>query len=131
MTIDSSLLDDLSARALASPRLRLNLDMRNSPDDRSQRMLNALEPGTELPIHRHRHTSETCIVLRGQAEEILFDEEGNITDRILMKPDSACVGINIPAGRWHRIVALEPGTVIFEAKDGPYEPLSPKDILEI
>lgn len=106
-------------------------DLRNSPDDCSQRMLNAIEPGTELPIHRHRDTSETCIVLRGAAEEIFYDDEGNITEHIFMEPETECCGVNIPAGQWHRIISLEPGTVIFEAKDGKYTPLDPSDILEM
>jgi len=106
-------------------------DMRNTPADKSQRMLNAIEPGTELPVHRHRNTSESFIILRGSAEEIFYDDQGNITERVLMQPGSDCVGVNIEKGRWHRIVSLEPDTVIFEAKDGAYEPVSPEDILTI
>lgn len=131
MKIKNDLLDELTAEAKASPRLRMNRDMRNTSADQSQRMLNAIEPGTELPIHRHRASSETCIVLRGSAEEIFYDDMGNETERVLMKPNSECCGVNIELGRWHRIVALEPGTVIFEAKDGAYEPLSQEDILNV
>lgn len=131
MTINSELLDELTAQAKASPRLRMNLDMRNSSQDSSQRMLNAIEPGTELPIHRHRKSSESCLIVRGSAEEILYDDQGRETDRILLRPGSDCVGLNIPAGTWHKIISLEPGTVIFEAKDGPYEPVSPEDILTL
>lgn len=131
MKIDQTLFDNVSEEARRSPRLRMNLDMRTSASDTSQRMLNAIEPGTELPIHRHMKSTETCIVLRGSAEEIFYDDNGNETARVMMKPDSDCVGVNIEAGRWHRIVSLEPGTVIFEAKDGAYEPLSPSDILAI
>ena len=130
MKLDKRLFDSLTAEAMASPRLRMNLDMRNSTDDQSQRMLNAIEPGTELPIHRHRNTSETCIVLRGAAQEEFYDDNGNITEWVIMEPETACCGVNIPAGQWHRIVSLEPGTVIFEAKDGPYSPVSPEDVLE-
>lgn len=131
MTIDNKLFDALSEEARKSPRLRMNHDMRNSANDKSQRMLNAIEPGTELPIHRHKNTSETCIVLRGAAEEVFYDDEGNLTERVVMQPASECCGVNIAAGRWHTLVSLEAGTVIFEAKDGPYEPLSPEDILKI
>lgn len=131
MTINSELLDELTARAKESPRLRMNLDMRNSSQDSSQRMLNAIEPGTELLIHRHRKSSESCLIVRGTAEEILYDDQGRETDRILLRPGSNCVGLNISAGTWHKIVSLEPGTVIFEAKDGPYEPVSPEDILTL
>lgn len=129
MFLDSTIFNELSEEARKSPRLRVNCDMRNSADDKSQRMLNAIEPGTELPIHRHRKTSETCIVLRGSAEELFYDDEGNITERILMEPETDCCEVNIAAGRWHKIVSLEPGTVIFEAKDGQYEPLTSEDIL--
>lgn len=131
MVIDSMILDGLSEKAMRSPRLRMNLDMRTSANDMSQRMLNALEPGTELPVHRHRFSSEICLLVRGMAEEILYDDAGHELQRIRMMAGSDCVGINIPAGQWHKIVSLEPGTVIFEAKDGAYEPLGNEDILEI
>lgn len=129
MKLDKDLLDSVSQKAEESPRLRMNFDMRNSSEDGSQRMLNAIEPGTELPIHRHRNSSETCIVLRGSAEEIFYDDNGKETERVLMKPDSECCGVNIEKYRWHKIVSLESGTVIFEAKDGTYEPILPEDIL--
>ena len=106
-------------------------DLRTTTADSSQRVLNAIEPGTELPIHRHRNTSESCVILRGIAEEIFYDDNGNITERIKMQAGSDYVGVNIEKGRWHKIVSLESGTVIFEAKDGPYEPVSPEDILSI
>lgn len=131
MVIDKNLLDKLSGKALASERLRMNFDMRNSPADGSQRMLNALEPGTELPIHRHRNSSESCFVVRGSAEEVFYDDEGNETERVMMKAGSECIGVNIEKGRWHKIISLEPGTVIFEAKDGAYEPVSSEDILTL
>lgn len=129
--IDKEVLDGLSLQAVESPRLRMNLDMRNSTDDQSQRMLNALEPGTVLPIHRHRSTSETCIVVRGRAEEIFYDGDGNETERVLMEAGTDCCGVNIPKGVWHKIEALLPGTVIFEAKDGAYEPITAEDILNL
>ena len=110
---------------------RMNRDLRNSPSDGSQRMLNALEPGTVLPVHRHRSTSETCIMVRGAAEEIFYDDRGEVTERVSMRAGSDCAGVQIEAGRWHKIVALEPGTVIFEAKDGPYEPITDEDILKV
>lgn len=131
MKLDKILLDTVSTEAKASPRLRIARDMRTTPADNSQRMLNAIEPGTELPIHRHRNSSESCIVLRGRAEEIFYDDAGNITDRVKMQPGSDCVGVNIEKGRWHKIVSLESGTVIFEAKDGAYEPILNDDILTL
>ena len=127
MIIDENLLNEVSAQAQASPRLRMNLDLRNSPADQSQRMLNALEPGTMMPIHRHWGSSETCICIRGHFEEYLFDEQGNLTDTIDMVPGG--VVLNIEKGQWHSLKCLESGTILFEAKDGAYEPIGPEDIL--
>lgn len=131
MKIDKSILDSVSEKAKCSPRLRMNFDMRTTSEDSSQRMLNAVEPGTELPIHRHAKTSEVCIVLRGKAEEIFYDDNGVETERVLMIPNSDCCGVSIEAGRWHKLISLESGTVIFEAKDGAYEPIADADILKI
>jgi cupin fold WbuC family metalloprotein len=108
----------------------MNLDLRTSSNDTSQRMLNALEPGTVVPIHRHCSTTETVIIVRGKVKEILFDEAGNITEEILMEVGGDCPALQIPAGQWHTIEALESGTVIFEAKDGAFAPLSEKDIMK-
>ena len=131
MKLDKALFDSVSSEAKQSSRLRMSRDMRTTPSDQSQRMFNAIEPGTELPIHRHRKSTETCIVVRGSAEEIFYDEHGNEIERVLMKPHSECCGVNIEVGRWHKIISLEPDTVIFEAKDGAYEPLSLEDILNV
>lgn len=131
MVIDSQFLDSLSAQAKASPRLRMNFDLRNSPSDSSQRMLNALEPGTELPIHRHMKSSETIVILRGSATQYFYDDAGQMTEQVTIAVGSPCVGMSVEAGRWHRLVPHEPGTVILECKDGPYEPLAPSDIKEI
>ena len=131
MTITQELLDGLTQKAAQSERRRMNLDMRNSADDMSQRMLNALEPDTVLPIHRHRLSSETVIIVRGAIEQLFFDNEGHVTERFTLRPGADIVGLNVPAGQWHRTVALEHGTVIFEAKDGAYQPLSEDDILTL
>ena len=137
MNFDKKVLDELTQRAKESPRLRMNLDLRNSPEDGSQRMLNALEPGTVLPIHRHRTTSEVVVMLRGRAVQYLYDEQGRETDAVLLAAGAldgdgvpgAVPGMTISKGQWHKLVALESGTVIFEAKDGPYEPIAAEDIL--
>ena len=129
MVITQEILDELTAKAKENPRLRCNLDMRNSADDLSQRMLNALEPGTVLPIHRHRGSSETCICIRGHFEEYFYDGNGNLTDTSDMIPGG--VVLNIEKGQWHSLKCLESGTILFEAKDGPYQPLSPEDIMEV
>lgn len=129
MVIDNLLLDELSANAQSSPRLRMNYDLRNTPDDKSQRILNAIEPGTVMPIHRHRNTSETVVCLRGHFEECYYDDNGNLTETIDMVPGGAIV--NVPIGQWHNLKSLEQGTVLLSCKDGPYEPLSNDDVLSV
>lgn len=129
MVIDKKILDGLSAEAKASERLRCNLDLRDSADDQSQRMLNALEPGMVMPIHRHKGSSETCVCIRGHFEEYFYDSEGRLTDTIDMVPGG--VVLNIEKGQWHSLKCLESGTVLFEAKDGAYQPLGPEDILSL
>lgn len=130
MKITQAILDNLTEQAKESPRLRMNLDLRNSAEDQSQRMLNAIEPGSPLPIHRHKHTSETVVCLRGRLVEEFYDELERIcTERIELSPNGLVVALNIPSGQWHTVQALESGTVILEMKDGPYEPLGPEDIL--
>jgi len=129
MVITKDILEELLAKAKASPRLRCNLDLRNSPDDKSQRMLNALEPETIMPIHRHKDTSETCVCIRGHFEEYFYDEDGNLTDTIDMVPGG--IVLNIEAGQWHSLRSLESGTVLLEAKDGAYQPLEEDEIMEV
>lgn len=127
MIIDDKKLDELTAQAKASPRLRCNLDLRNSADDNSQRMLNAIEPGTEMPIHRHRNSSETCICVRGHFVEYFYDANGNLTDTIDMLPGGTI--LNIEKGQWHSLKSLESGTVLLEAKDGKWEAMREEDVL--
>lgn len=131
MKITQALLDDLTAKAKVSPRLRMNYDLRNSSADGSQRMLNAIEPGSVVPIHRHRGSTETVVCLRGRVVEEYYDEQERIcTEAIELSPGGQNVAVNIPIGQWHTIRSLESGTVIMEVKDGPYEPTGPEDILE-
>ena len=125
--IDTAIIDDLSAQAKSSPRLRMNLDLRNSPEDQSQRMLNALEPGTVMPIHRHMSSSETVVCLRGHFEEYFYDENGNLTETIDMVPGG--VVVNVPIGQWHSLKSLESGTVLLECKDGKWAPLGEDEIM--
>lgn len=146
MLIGNILLDSLLEQACASERLRMNKDMRTSVDDTSQRMLNALLPGTVVPIHRHRETSETVICLKGRLIEIIYEEvieflhdetshPGEVlkkrsmreVSRHLLCPAEGLYGIQIPAGAWHTIEVLEP-SVIFEAKNGAFAPASPEDM---
>lgn len=131
MKITQAILDNLTEQAKASPRLRMNLDLRNSAEDQSQRMLNAIEPGSPLPIHRHQKSSETVVCLRGRLVEEYYEELERIcTERIELSPNGPVVALNIPAGQWHTVQALESGTVILEMKNGKYEPLSDVDILK-
>ena len=127
--IDKKLLDNLTAQAKASPRLRMNYDLRNSAEDTSQRMLNAIEPGSEVPVHRHQKTSETVVVLRGRVVEEFYDDAGVCYESVEVSPCSPVYALNIPAGTWHTLRALESGTVIIEMKDGAYEPIGAEDVL--
>lgn len=128
--INQVVLDKLTDQAKASPRLRMNLDLRNGPEDKSQRMLNAIEPGSPMPIHRHKYSSETVVCLRGRLVEEFYDDlERMCTDAVELTPGGPVVAFNIPAGQWHTVRALESGTVLLECKDGPYEPLGEEDIL--
>ena len=132
MKITQAILDKLTAEAKASPRLRMNLDLRNGDGDQSQRMLNAIEPGSPLPIHRHQNTSETVVCLRGRLVWEFYDELERIcTERIELSPNGQVVALNVPAGQWHTVKALESGSVILEMKDGPFEPTGPEDILTL
>lgn len=124
--IDKKMMDDLTAQAKASPRLRINMDLRNSAADGSQRMLNAIEPGTVMPIHRHRSSSETVVCIRGHFEEYLYDESGALVETVNMMPGGNV--LNVPAGQWHSLKSLETGTVLLECKDGVWEPLREEDI---
>lgn len=128
MVIDKKILDELTGKAKASERLRCNLDLRNSAEDKSQRMLNALEPGTIMPTHRHKGSSETCVCIRGHFEEYFYDDNGNLKDTIDMVPGG--VVLNIGAGQWHSLKCLESGTVLMETKDGAYRPLDEDEILQ-
>ena len=131
MRLNKKLMDDLSAQAKENPRLRQAFDLRTTPNDSSQRILNAVEPGTILPIHRHRGSTETIIVLRGKVVQHYFNDAGEKTASYELAPNSAQVGMSVPLGQWHALESLEEGSVIFECKDGAYQPLSPEDILEV
>ena len=124
LEIDKLLIERLFEQAKESPRLRMNYDLRTSSADTSQRMLNVLLPGTEVPIHRHEDTTETVVCLSGRLEEMVYEEmpDGSFQEvsRHLLCPSEGKYGIQIPAGAWHTIQVLEP-SVIFEAKDGAYK----------
>ena len=129
MIIDEALLDDLTAQAKASPRLRMNYDLRNSAEDNSQRMLNALEPGTVMPIHRHMASSETVVLLRGKICWHFYDDAGNKTESVVLDANGDVRCINVEKARWHSLECLESGSVLLESKDGRYEPLKEEEIM--
>ena len=129
MIIDDQLLDKVAAKAEESPRLRMNYNLHNSLDAKAQRLINVLLPGTPLPVHRHRHTAETYVILRGKMFVVFYNDLGAQTERYLVDPTQGNYGVQIPAGQWHGIEVIEP-SAIFEVKDGPYMPLEPEDTLD-
>lgn len=138
MLLDKDLMDKVAEQAKASPRLRMNYDLRTqafepsgSWADTSQRMINVLMPGTVIPIHRHNETSETVICIRGAVEEVFFDSAGTVLESHVLKYGSDCCAIQVPRGVFHTCRCLEPGSVIFEAKDRPYDPDGTEDMLSI
>ncbi len=130
MIINKELLDSISAQAKANERLRMNYNLHESLDSPSQRLINALEVGTKIPIHRHQYTSETYILIRGAIKLSFYDSKGNITESVVLSHESGNYGFNIPKYQWHSLEVLASGTAIFEAKDGPYRPLSADDIMD-
>lgn len=128
MVITEEILNELSAKAKENPRLRQSLDMRNSAEDLSQRMLNALEPGTVMPIHRHHASSESVVILRGKIQWVFYDENGNETERVTLDADGWPRMLNVEKDRWHSLVCLESGSVLYESKDGPYHPLEEDEV---
>ena len=131
MILDKSFLDTLSQQAKETPRLRQNYDLRTSPSDNSQRMLNALEVGTILPIHRHTKTTETLVMVRGKLREDFYNDNGEVTEIIILEAGGDTPMLQIPVGQWHSLEVLEEGTIIFEAKDGAYEALAAEDLMMV
>ena len=134
--LNNKLFEAIVAEAKASPRLRMNYDLRTQamdedPDwrDSSQRMLNVMMKGTLIPIHRHTETSETVIVLRGSGDEVTYDSAGNELARVTLKAGSACTAVQVPRNVYHTFIPHEDGTTIFEAKDRPYDPVKTEEFL--
>ncbi len=129
--ITQGLMDSLTEQAKVSEHLRMNLDLRDTDSDGSQRMLNAIEPGSVLQVHRHQKTSETIVCLRGKLRVEYYDELERIcTDSFIIEPGGFNVAVSIPIGVWHTVHALESGTCILEMKNGAYEPITDVDILK-
>ena len=129
MILNDELLDKVTAEAQASPRLRMNFNLHESLDAKAQRLINVLLPGTVLPIHRHRHTAETYVLLRGKISVVFYDGTGAQIERYLLDPALGNYGVQIPKGQWHTVEVIEP-SAIFEVKDGPYMPLGPEDMMD-
>lgn len=129
MILDDGLLDKVAGEAEASPRRRMNFNLHECLDAKAQRLINVLLPGTALPIHRHRHTAETYVLLRGRMFVVFYDDMGAQIERYLLDPKAGNYGVQIPKGQWHGIEVIEP-SAIFEVKDGPYTPLAPEDMLD-
>ena len=127
--IDTNLLNGVTAQAKESPRLRMNYNFHASLEAKAQRLLNALEPGTVLPGHRHPHTAETYLLLRGKIRVMFYNEAKEETESTVLDPLTGDYGVHIPAGQWHTLEVLESGSVLFEVKDGPYTPLGEDDLL--
>lgn len=129
MIIDNTILDYLTEQGKGNPRLRQAMDLRNSPNDQSQRMLNALEPGTIMPIHRHHASTETVVILRGKIQWLFYDDNGKETERVILEANGDIRMLNVEKDRWHSLVCLESGSVLYESKDGSYHPLEEDEIM--
>ena len=131
MIITKQLLDNLTEQAKNSPRLRMAMDLRNTPEDQSQRMLNALEPGTVMPIHRHHESSETVVLIRGKIEWVFYDDNGIETECVTLDANGDLRMINVERDRWHSLICLEENSVLFESKNGTYQPLAEDEIMDV
>lgn len=129
MVINDGLLDKVTAEAEITPRLRMNFNLHDSLDAKAQKLVNVLLPGTPVPVHRHKYTSETCVILRGKMFVVFYNDMGAQVERFLLDPTIGNYGVQIPKGQWHGIEVIEP-SAIFEVKDGPYAPLQPEDTLD-
>ena len=129
MIINDVLLNKIEAEAEASPRLRMNYNLHESLDAKAQRLINVLLPGTILPIHRHRHTAETYVLLRGRMFVVFYNDLGGQVERYLLDPTIGNYGVQIPKGQWHTVEVIEPSAIL-EVKDGPYTPLQPEDMMD-
>ena len=131
MIIDIPLLDSLTSRAKASPRLRMNHNFHQSLDDKCHRMLNAIEPGSDIPIHRHPDKDESFVVLRGKVRCTTYHDDGSVIESVVLSQENGLYGVDIPKGVWHRLESLETGSVVFECKEGPFVPHEVEGVLEV
>ena len=129
--IDEHLLDEVQIKAKDSPRLRMNYNFHQSLDDKCHRFLNAVEPGTVVPIHRHPTKDETFVLLRGRVRVTTHHDDGSVLESVILNPNEGLYGVDIPKGVWHKVESLESGSVIFECKEGPFVPHEVDGILEL
>lgn len=129
MVIDRQLLDTVSDQAKTSPRLRMNYNFHQSLDEKCHRFLNAVEPGTVVPIHRHPTKDETFVILRGKVKVTTHNDDGSIKESVVLNPEEELYGVDIPKNTWHTIEAME-SSVIFEVKEGPFVPHEVEGILQ-
>ncbi len=129
--IDQILLDSVSEQAKASPRLRMNYNFHQSLAEKCHRFLNAVEPGTEVPVHRHPTKDETFVILRGKVKVTTHNDDGSIKDSVILNPQEGLYGVDIPKGVWHKVESLETGSVFFECKEGPFVPHEVDGILAV
>lgn len=129
--INKNQLDEVSVQAKASPRLRMNYNFHQSLDDKCHRMLNAVETGTDIPIHRHPDKDESFVILRGKVRSTTYNDDGSVIDSVVLSQKDGIYGVDIPKGVWHKLESLEPGSVIFECKEGPYVPHEVEGVLTL
>ncbi len=130
MLLKSTILDQVTAEAKASPRLRMNYNLHESFSDSVQRMFNAIEPGSIIPIARHPYSNETLILLRGKLRVLIYNDQKEILEDVVLNHELGHIGYHIPKNTWHKVESLEEGTIIFETREGPYQPVEEKDILK-
>ena len=129
--IDHTLLDKVTSEAKASPRLRMNYNFHQSLEDKCHRMLNAVEPGTDIPIHRHPTKDESFVVLRGKVRSTTYNDDGSVIESVVLCQEDGLFGVDIPKGVWHKLESLESGSVVFECKEGPFVPHEVDGILDV
>lgn len=130
MLLNEDIITRVTQRAQASTRLRMNYNLHESFEDSVQRMFNALEPGTEIPVARHPNSNETLIMVRGRLRVLIYDDNKNVIEDVIIAPNTDNIGYHIPKGTWHTVQSLEHGTVCFETREGPYEPVVEENILK-
>ena len=131
MVIETELLDKVSEQAKASPRLRMNYNFHKSLDEKCHRFLNAVEPGTEVPIHRHPMKDESFVLLRGRVRVNTYNDDGTVIESVVLSPEEGLYGVDIPKNVWHNVESLESGSVFFECKEGPFVPHEEEGVMRL